>query len=204
MNLGNFAIVLLASVLSSSLYSTNLKNSLGIHVYESDDNDLICHAYVDWFQGKHDLKMKGYCSDNNLECRAKEGGEKVCYNGDFSEALTNFYTDRGKVATTISKDHLLKNRPTRSPTKVDLSVQREIQQDGFQYEITYIYEKVDNSKKIKELSKDLERLKRGKNSMNRNDYNKRSYALDQQLEEAKSVPQKPTLDVSFHCYPPRN
>lgn len=109
------------------------------------------HVYLEVaMQAKHDAVMRGYCQQIGAQARRQDGTQVQHRPGETAEsALRGFYTERAAVAAQAVKDQMVsrweeaqpEGRPEfRSGERVDAAIQNQVQEDGFQYEISYWYE----------------------------------------------------------------
>jgi hypothetical protein len=107
-------------------------------------------------QAKHDALMRGYCQSIGVVGRAQDGTQvRHAANATANGVLTGagFYGQKAGIAADIARDHMVaKWRQTASipgqavftpGTRVDASVQMQVQSDGFQYEVSYWYDEQD-------------------------------------------------------------
>jgi hypothetical protein len=106
------------------------------------------HCYVElYFQAKHSNLIRGYCDSKKI-ARRNDTGE-MCVEGQTAEVAlgaSGFYAARSRTAADIVyHDMRRKWAGPQGPGSIigagrhDCGVQKHIQADGFQYEVSYYY-----------------------------------------------------------------
>lgn len=100
-------------------------------------------------QAKHDANMRSYCDGMGIAKRNRDGSQVSNSGATGAAALQTFYRTKSTIAATIARDGMqtkwgaqgANGAPVFTPgTRVDASVQRMLQTDGFRYEVSYWYD----------------------------------------------------------------
>lgn len=112
------------------------------------------HVYLEVvMQSKHDWVLRGYCQKIKAVCR-EEKGTQVPHPKDATveDVLGEFYAQRASMAADVVENQMRdrwekaqKQGDSVFPpgVQVNAAVQRHVQEDDYQYEISYWYEKPD-------------------------------------------------------------
>ena len=100
-------------------------------------------------QAKHDANMRSYCDGAGIAKRSMAGTQVPNSGANGAAALQGFYKTKSTVAATVARDQMQTKWAAQGPngplvftpgTRVDASVQRVLQADGFRYEVSYWYD----------------------------------------------------------------
>jgi hypothetical protein len=102
-------------------------------------------------QSKHDANMRAYCNTVNVAPRRADGTQ-VKSGADGPQALAVFYVIKSRTAAEVTRDQMVQKWQSQGNTetdvftpgvRVDASIQKKVQTDNFQYEISYWYDNQD-------------------------------------------------------------
>jgi hypothetical protein len=97
-------------------------------------------------QCKHDGLLRGYCPSIGVVARKKDGTQVQYADATPQTALAGFYTQKARIAAEVACDHMAGKwrravAPVFTPgTRVDASVQNQVQHDRHQYKLSHRYD----------------------------------------------------------------
>lgn len=102
-------------------------------------------AYLELqFQSKHDALIGGYCRSINIDPRRSDGSQiRHGSNAKAEDVLKGFYKEKGKIAADATLEQMIqtwkKGGHFKDGEQINAAIQRDVQSDDYQYEISYWY-----------------------------------------------------------------
>jgi hypothetical protein len=111
------------------------------------------HVYLELtMQSKHDANMRAYCQTVQVEGRRQDGNQVPNSGANGPAALAIFYVTKSQKAAEVTRDLMMKKwklQKAGAPNvytpgvRVDASIQKDVQSDNYQYEISFWYDNQD-------------------------------------------------------------